>query len=309
MQALIGHTGFVGSNLIKSHTFDCCFNSKNIEQAFCEEFDLVVYSGIRAEKFLANQNPEADYNHIQQAIANIKQLKTQKLVLISTIDVYHTVDRVDEATVIRTAGLQPYGYHRYVLEEWVRANVEGALIVRLPALYGANLKKNFIFDMMTIIPAMIKADRFESLQKDTDIALNNYYQLQDNGFYKLQVVTPDERQVLKTFFMQNAFNALSFTDSRNAYQFYPLHCLWQHIEVALQQNLSLLCVNSEPITAGELYQAIFGQPFSNHVLKQPVYYNLQSRHAALFGGHNGYMFDKTFVIGDIARFISEAGKW
>ena len=57
MEYLVGYTGFVGSNLAASHTFDGQFNSRNIQQAFGGRPDLLVYAGVRAEMFLANHDP------------------------------------------------------------------------------------------------------------------------------------------------------------------------------------------------------------------------------------------------------------
>ena len=41
--ALIGHTGFVGSNLASSHRFDDVYNTANIAEIEGREYDLVVY--------------------------------------------------------------------------------------------------------------------------------------------------------------------------------------------------------------------------------------------------------------------------
>ena len=57
MKILVGHTGFVGSNLKAQTTFDRLYNSGNITDAFGTNPDLLVYSGVRSEKFLANSDP------------------------------------------------------------------------------------------------------------------------------------------------------------------------------------------------------------------------------------------------------------
>ena len=46
MKILVGNTGFVGSNLSLKTTFDGLFNSKNIEDAFGSEPDILVYFGV-----------------------------------------------------------------------------------------------------------------------------------------------------------------------------------------------------------------------------------------------------------------------
>ena len=58
--ALIGHSGFVGSNLARQTRFDSTYNSSNIESIAGQEFDLLVCAGVRAEKWIANANPDAD---------------------------------------------------------------------------------------------------------------------------------------------------------------------------------------------------------------------------------------------------------
>ncbi|MEO6876905.1 MAG: pyridine nucleotide transhydrogenase, partial [Gemmatimonadaceae bacterium] len=63
--ALIGHTGFVGSNLLRQHGFEATFNSANIEQIAGRSFDLVVCCGAPAEKWKANAHPERDLDNIE----------------------------------------------------------------------------------------------------------------------------------------------------------------------------------------------------------------------------------------------------
>ena len=67
MKALVGYTGFVGSNIYASGDFDAVYNSKNIEDAYGTNPDLLVYAGLRAEKYLANNDPKKDMEVIIQA--------------------------------------------------------------------------------------------------------------------------------------------------------------------------------------------------------------------------------------------------
>ena len=87
--AIVGYTGFVGSNICVTTKFDAYYNSKNIEEAFGTNPDLLVYSGVRAEMFLANKFPEKDFEVIENAIENIKKINPKRVVLISTIAVYN----------------------------------------------------------------------------------------------------------------------------------------------------------------------------------------------------------------------------
>ena len=109
MKALVGYTGFVGSNIYAAGDFDAVYNSKNIEDAYGTRPDLLVYAGLRAEKYLANHAPEQDMELIRQAEYNIEKIEPKKLVLISTVDVLKDPQGADENAVIDTEELHAYG--------------------------------------------------------------------------------------------------------------------------------------------------------------------------------------------------------
>jgi hypothetical protein len=145
--ALIGYTGFVGSNLAAEHDFDDLYNSSNIHEIDDKSYDLVVCAGARAEKWRINQEPAKDLTEINDLAEHLKTIKTQQFVLISTVDVYKLPVDVDEDTLIDTEGLRAYGANRYHLEQFCREQFN-ATIIRLPGLFGKGLKKNVIFDLL-----------------------------------------------------------------------------------------------------------------------------------------------------------------
>ena len=93
---IVGYTGFVGSNLCLSHRFEYLINSKNIESAFGKAPDTLIYSGVPAEMFIANNFPEKDKEIIENAKSNIKKINPRRVVLISTVAVYDCTKGVDE---------------------------------------------------------------------------------------------------------------------------------------------------------------------------------------------------------------------
>ena len=300
-KALVGYTGFVGSNIYTATDFDAVYNSKNIEEAFGTNPDLLVYAGLRAEKYLANNAPEQDMALILQAEENITKINPKKLVLISTIDVFKVPVNVDENSTIDTNNLHAYGYNRYQLERWVREHYPDALIIRLPGLFGKNIKKNFIFDFINVIPFMLKKEKFDELvQKDS--SLEKYYVLQDNGFYKVNCPEED-RELLKSKFNALQFSALNFTDSRSVYQFYNLGRLWSDIEIALENNLHMWHPATEPVSAGEVYEYLTGKQFINELNGTPANYDYKTIYDTLYGGSNGYICDKETVLADIKQFV------
>lgn len=304
MEMLVGYTGFVGSNIQKVHPFDELYDSKNIRNSYGKNPTLLVYSGVPAQKFLANKEPEKDFEIIKNAIHNIEQINPKEIVLISTIDIYKEPIDVQEDSEIETEGLQPYGYNRYYLEKWVSENIEKYLIVHLPGLYGENIKKNFIYDLIHIIPSMLTEEKYlELCQKDNFI--ENYYEKQENGFYKVKELEEKQKEALKTYFNKIGFSALNFTDSRGKYQFYHLKYLWKHIEIARKNGIKVLNLATEPVSIAEIYHYINNQEFKNEITPNVPDYNFKTKYASLFNGKDGYIFDKDFILEDIKKFIGE----
>lgn len=299
---LVGYTGFVGSNLNCKFKFDGIYNSKNIEEAYGKNPKLLVYSGVPAQKFLANNDPKSDFKIIEGAIENIKKINTKKIILISTIDVYKENDNVNEETKIISEDLQAYGKNRFYLEEWVRHNFNNYLIVRLPGLYGKNIKKNFIYDYINIIPSMLKREKYEELEK-IDNNIDGYYKNENNGFYKIKILNSYERTFLKKYFRKVGFSALNFTDSRGYYQFYNLEYLWKHIQIALQNNIKILNLATEPVSISDLYYFLENKEFKNEISSNIPKYNFKTKYSEIFGGKNGYIYDKNFVLNDIKKFV------
>ena len=146
-KALIGHTGFVGSNLLAQGRYAATFNSSSIGQIQGRRFDLVVCAGVSAVKWWANQHPQEDWRGIAGLIDHLRTVVAAHFVLISTIDVYRDPVAVTEANRPDPEGLHPYGRNRLQLEDFVAENFARHSIVRLPGLFGPGLKKNIIFDM------------------------------------------------------------------------------------------------------------------------------------------------------------------
>ena len=299
---LVGYSGFVGSNIADKHEFEGLYNSKNIEQAFGAKPELLVYCGVPSAMFLANNFPEKDLEIIKNAMENIRKISPKTVVLISTIAVYSNPVNIDENSKIDINELTTYGKNRLLLEEYVEENFENHLIIRLPALFGKNLKKNFIYDYIHLIPALLTENKFEELVSKDDL-IKNYYEKQDNGFYKCKELKEEEKVLLKKYFKKIGFSALNFTDSRSVYQFYDLSHLWEHIEIALKNNVKKLNLATEPIQVSALYKYLSGEDFNNELNKPPFNYDYRTIHADIFNGQNGYIYKQNEVYKQIKDFV------
>ena len=309
--AIIGYTGFVGSNIAQNMKFDDYYNSKNILDIKDKEYDLLVCSGIRAEKYLANKYPERDLEEIKAFLKNLESLKrVGKIVFISTIDVYKNPIDVTEDTEIDENGLQPYGKNRFFAEKYIQDNFSDYLIIRLPGLFGKNLKKNFLYDMITKIPTMVVKEKYLSIlnkleNKEKDIFINSYDRNIDNNY----VYNNKNRIELISILEKIGFTSINFTDSRSFFQFYNLNKLSKDIKVALEKKIKKLNISSEPISAKVIAKEVFGYEMKNIIKeKLPLNYNFKSKYFELFDGKNGYLYSKEEIIEDIKNFVKEMEK-
>jgi hypothetical protein len=297
---LVGYTGFVGSNLKRSHKFDGLFNRQNIQEAYGKRPDILVYAGIPAEKYLANNFPEKDLETILQAMYNIREIKPQKLILISTIDVYEKAVNVSEDD--SADAKETYGKNRRFLEALVQKNIPDFHIVRLPALFGVGIKKNFIYDLININPALLTKDKYEELSQKSSL-IKASYQLQKNSFYKLMIQDKRELDDLKKEFLSLDFSALNFTDSRAIFPFYSLQNLWRDIQWMIQKEISLMNLAVEPLAVSEIYQAVFKRKFINELEKTVPHYDFKTKYSA-----SGYLKNKEEVLKELVVFIKEQQK-
>lgn len=302
-ELLVGSTGFVGQNLMKKRRFSQAVHSSDVANAYDTHPDLVVYAGVPSAMFLANADPEADLNIMREARMNLRKIGPAKIVLISTIAVYSDARGVDEETPIKAQGLSAYGANRFQFEEWVRSDFPDVLIVRLPALYGAGLKKNFIFDMIRVAPGMLKGAKYEELSAANPLVRESY-ELSGNGFWKLKKTA--DMAALREWFEHNDFNALDFTDSRSRFQFYDLGNLWDDVSGALAQEWTMLNIATPPVSAAEVFEYVNGRPWCNELPTDPFDYDMRSIHTKNANGSSGYRCTRDEELAAIKRFVEEA---
>ncbi len=146
--ALIGHTGLVGGNLLRQHKFDDLFNSRNIQEIEARHYDLLVCSGVSGTKWLANLHPAQDKESIDKLMGHLRKVRADRVILISTVDVYGKPSQVDEDSVVDAECQTSYGRHRHQFETTICEHFPNVTIIRLPAIYGWGLKKNALYDLM-----------------------------------------------------------------------------------------------------------------------------------------------------------------
>ena len=84
--AIIGHTGFIGSNMAKMVQADK-FSSSNIHKIKEKEYETIYCCAPGATKWMINKAPEKDFQNIESLSHIIEKTNCKRFVLFSTIDV------------------------------------------------------------------------------------------------------------------------------------------------------------------------------------------------------------------------------
>jgi len=133
MNAIIGFTGFIGG-ILKKHVPECdYYNSKNIESIDNKQFDTIYCSGISSSRFKGNNNPKEDLREIISLLRHLKNIKCKKFIFISSIAIHYEED---------------YGRNRKFAEDYIKSIFDDFKIVRLPSVFGSNLSKNLLYDIL-----------------------------------------------------------------------------------------------------------------------------------------------------------------
>ena len=302
--ALIGYTGFVGSNLLNQYENTDCYNSKNIQDIHGKSYDLCICAGVRAPKWIANEQPIKDLNDIQDLMDHLSHAEIKIMVLISTVDVYPDRVDVDENTVIDESRLVPYGFNRRLLEKWVEQTYPEHLIVRLPGLLGQGIKKNFIRDILYPMPMLFNENfmrHIKSEMNNVDYAFIERHYPKDGVNYSFNQTDKHE---VKAILDRYKISSLLFTDSEDSFQYYPLMELRKHIDLCLQNKIRIINLVTEPVQAKEVYHYLYGKNFRNELPRMKQVYDLKTIHAKVLGGKKGYLYDKAEILEIIRKFVA-----
>lgn len=310
---LIGHTGFVGSALARQAAFACNFNSANIDAIFGQDFATVVCAAAPGSMFEANRFPKRDRAGIDALIERLATIRAHRFILISSIAVLADFAGGDDEGTARFQQELAYGRHRRALEAFVETRFERHLIVRLPALFGSGLRKNFVFDMLNPVPSMLTAERLAALADGLDTALADWvrglYQADSaTGLFTLDraALNRDPRRAaLEAAVAALGGAAVQFHHPETTYQYYGIDRLWADIETALAAGLSHLHLVPEPLTAARIHQRLTGRamPATGARLHQE---DMRTRHAALWGATGPYQFDAETTLARLAAFYADA---
>lgn len=112
------------------------------------------------------------------------------------------------------------------------------------------------------------------------------------------------KNVIYDFLTNNNIQAI---DSRGVFQFYPMVNLWYDIEIALQAGLKLVHLNAAPLSVSVVSEEGFGKGFDNRLAKPPASYDMQTKHAALFGTSGRYLYSVRETLQAVRAYAQSRG--
>ena len=149
--AIIGAKGMVGQNLVDLYSGDSnvfSITRENIESYKDFKFDSIFIAAADGRKYIANKEPYLDLISIMKLINTVRYYDADKIILISTVDVYNTEMNSGNENTNLTIRSPSYGSNRLQLEFALRGLFkEKLLVIRLQGLIAGNLKKNILFDI------------------------------------------------------------------------------------------------------------------------------------------------------------------
>jgi len=308
---LIGHTGFVGGALLRQSRFGACFNSTTIPAIEGRTFGTLVCAAAPGSMLEANRAPDRDAAQIDALIAQLATVRAERFVLISSIAVLADFAGGDDESTGAFQQTLAYGRHRRALEAFVESHFAASLIIRLPALFGHGLRKNFLCDLLNPVPTLLTEAKRDTLMTALDPALSGWIA----ALYSPDAVTgmlrldraalnaDGRRAALEDAVTALGASATQFHHPETTYQYYAIDRLWQDIGIALEAGLSHLHLVAEPLTAAAIHQHLTGRAMPDcpaRVHRE----DMRTRHAALWGAHGPYQFSAAATLDRLAAFFA-----
>jgi len=307
--ALIGYSGFVGGTLSGQHPFAAKFNTANIDAIDGREFDTVVCAAAPGSMFTANREPERDREQIGALIERLRRVKSRRFVLISSIAALADFGAGDDESTNAFQENLPYGRHRRELEAYCESHFENCLIVRLPALFGPGLRKNFVFDLLNPVPSIVSHVRLQAILDKVPSALHEkfseLYLPDPTGICTLNRDSLNKspyRIQLETAVREAKMSATQFHNPNSRFQYYDVSRLWSDINVATKNALQCVHLVTEPLLASAIHFRLFGTEMPHSEAKMHRE-DMHTRHAGLWGRKGPYLEDANAVLNRLKEFF------
>jgi hypothetical protein len=261
--------------------------------------------------FIANREPDRDLAQIEALIKWLDGVRTRRFVLISSIAVLQDFAAGDDKATQAFQQELAYGRHRRLLEAFCETRFDECLVVRLPALFGPGLRKNFVFDLLNPVPTMLPEAKLEILLEQLEPSLRDVLA----GFYVPDPATAmhrldrnaldadPRRGALDAAVRAAGMSATQFHNPDTTFQYYDISRLWQDIGIALRAGLDHVHLTVEPLRAADIHIRLLGSEMRQTAARLHRE-DMRTRHAALWDREGHYLEDADTVLGKLAAFVA-----
>lgn len=137
--------GFLGTYLHSVFDNSTLVKRSDMSEMLACEHDTIIVVAPTGNRITVNQEPEKDWNDCQNIIETMSRCQYQRLIHISTVDVYNTLTSNNSLPSLQ----QPqrhYGANRWRLEGAIK-ELPRSQIVRLPSISDPTIRKNILYDL------------------------------------------------------------------------------------------------------------------------------------------------------------------
>ncbi len=100
-------------------------------------------------------------------------------------------------------------------------------------------------------------------------------------------------------------NCLKMINKRSSFQYYNLNYLWNDIQKAMQNDIKLINLFTEPIKTLDIITSFFPIKKCGEQASAESHYNLQTKYAHLWEKNIPYIYTREEVMKDLHNFITQ----
>ena len=152
---LIGGKGLIGSAFVryfkKKKIKFRLINRKNKKKFFKKRCKFLIDCNGNGSKRIGIENPHLDFEKsVIPVVDNLHKIQFEKYIYISSCQVYQNLSNkklTKESRVLNTRLQNPYGFNKFVCEQYIQKFAKNYLIFRLPYVIGPGLRRNPFYDI------------------------------------------------------------------------------------------------------------------------------------------------------------------